>query len=407
MASFKPIANRYRTTQVLGRGAAGVVFKSEYTDPDTGQVRLCALKQLNLDRKNAHIAGIQAECKTLAQCHHPNIAEYHCSFVHRNSLWLVMSVMASNIQGVIRRVQPNGVDENIAMSVAHDILSALAYLEANNQIHRDVKTANILIKEDGTAVLADFGVAGVIMDGVDPAERHTFVGSPLYMAPEIIKNQSQTPKVDIWSLGICLIELVEGSPPYKNMDAVSVIKMIAEHDPPSLNNPSKYGKPFQELISRCLVKDPRDRASASDLLKRIKFPSKHQPGAIKTLLDQYFQKRQGGVSDNITDTEQERLVSEANACLQGANEVPQNDDTWDFHTSRMEVQEYARQAMELEGGGTGQSNTCQTEPEDPLNIAISSVEALVAEVQRLRKENADLKAANDKLIRRIRVFSKE
>lgn len=154
--------------------------------------------------------------------------------------------------------------EDEIAAICHDALQGLEYLHNLGRIHRDVKAGNILLTDDGTVKLADFGSSSMI----SPA--NSFVGSPYWMAPEVILAMDEGQydgKVDVWSLGITCIELAERKPPYFNMNAMSALYHIAQNDSPSLSSQTEWSESFRNFVDSCLCKKPHERPKSSQILR--------------------------------------------------------------------------------------------------------------------------------------------
>jgi serine/threonine protein kinase len=149
--------------------------------------------------------------------------------------------------------------------VLKGILLAVDWLHMRKRIHRDIKAANVLLTAGGDVRLADFGIAAKVKNTM--SEHYTIVGTPYWMAPEVITESGYGPAADIWSLGITAIELAEGAPPhlYDHPPMVAMFRIPAAPSP-SLRQPERWSATFQDFISQALEKVPSERASASHLL---------------------------------------------------------------------------------------------------------------------------------------------
>ena len=144
-------------------------------------------------------------------------------------------------------------------------LRGLVYLHNSGIVHRDLKAANILLNEQSQVKLCDFGISAKLSNE-QTRRLKTTVGSPLWMAPEVIMEEKYDSKADIWSLGITLIELAEGVPPYAHHSTLAVLRLIPKNDPPKLEEPERWSSDFNEFLDKCLQKDPTKRPSAIELL---------------------------------------------------------------------------------------------------------------------------------------------
>lgn len=273
----------FELLEKLGEGAYGSVFKA--THRESG--KLIAVKQVPVD---ADLQDIIKEISIMQQCENSFIVKYFGSYFKRSDLWIIMEYCGAGSVADIIRLRNKTLDEVEIVPILKATLKGLEYLHSKRKIHRDIKAGNILLNERGEAKLADFGVAGQLSDTM--AKRNTVIGSPFWMAPEVIEEIGYDCLADIWSLGITLIEMAEGRPPYADIHPMRAIFMIPTKPPPVLKEPDRWGADFRDFLGRCLVKKPDDRASAVALLQHpLVADSEPTSAALLAVIEEAMERR--------------------------------------------------------------------------------------------------------------------
>ncbi|KAH8365010.1 hypothetical protein KR200_011543 [Drosophila serrata] len=241
----------------IGEGSTGTVCIA--TDKSTG--RQVAVKKMDL-RKQQRRELLFNEVVIMRDYHHPNIVETYSSFLVNDELWVVMEYLEGGALTDI--VTHSRMDEEQIATVCKQCLKALAYLHSQGVIHRDIKSDSILLAADGRVKLSDFGFCAQVSQELP--KRKSLVGTPYWMSPEVISRLPYGPEVDIWSLGIMVIEMVDGEPPFFNEPPLQAMRRIRDMQPPNLKNAHKVSPRLQSFLDRMLVRDPAQRATAAELL---------------------------------------------------------------------------------------------------------------------------------------------
>ncbi|KAJ9193544.1 hypothetical protein DTO164E3_7800 [Paecilomyces variotii] len=265
----------YSKQRKIGQGASGSVYvariKENATSPvaremyrtygPRGQV---AIKQMDL-RSQPRKELIVNEIIVMKDSQHPNIVNFLDSFLQEqnNELWVVMEFMEG---GALTDVIDNNpvIQEDQIATICLETCKGLAHLHSQNIIHRDIKSDNVLLDRVGNVKITDFGFCAKLTES--KSKRATMVGTPYWMAPEVVKQKEYGPKVDCWSLGIMAIEMIESEPPYLNEEPLKALYLIATNGTPRLKKPEKLSKELKSFLSVCLCVDVRSRATADELL---------------------------------------------------------------------------------------------------------------------------------------------
>uniref|UniRef100_H2ZZT2 non-specific serine/threonine protein kinase n=1 Tax=Latimeria chalumnae TaxID=7897 RepID=H2ZZT2_LATCH len=283
----------------LGEGSYGSVYKAIYKE--NGQV--VAIKQVPVE---SDLQEIIKEISIMQQCDSPHVVKYYGSYFKNRDLWIVMEYCgAGSVSDIIRLRNKTLTEEEIA-TIVKSTLKGLEYLHFMRKIHRDIKAGNILLNTEGQAKLADFGVAGQLTDTM--AKRNTVIGTPFWMAPEVIQEIGYNCVADIWSLGITAIEMAEGKPPYADIHPMRAIFMIPTNLPPTFRKPELWSDKFIDFVKQCLIKNPEQRGTATQLLQHPFVKTAKPESILRAMINEAMdikEKRQEAQQREIDHEEEE------------------------------------------------------------------------------------------------------
>uniref|UniRef100_A0A8D0BZA2 non-specific serine/threonine protein kinase n=1 Tax=Salvator merianae TaxID=96440 RepID=A0A8D0BZA2_SALMN len=271
--SFPDPSDTWEIVETIGKGTYGKVFKV-FNKKNGSKAAVKILDPVHdIDEE------IEAEYNILkALSDHPNVVKFYGLYYKKDvkdgdQLWLVLELcnggsVTDLVKGFLKRGER--MSELIIAYILHEALMGLQHLHENKTIHRDVKGNNILLTTEGGVKLVDFGVSAQLTSSC--LRRNTSVGTPFWMAPEVIACEQQLDssydaRCDAWSLGITAIELGDGDPPLADLHPMRALFKIPRNPPPTLRQPELWSSEFNDFISKCLTKDYEKRPTVSDLLQ--------------------------------------------------------------------------------------------------------------------------------------------
>ncbi|XP_052120283.1 serine/threonine-protein kinase 10 isoform X2 [Frankliniella occidentalis] len=284
----------------LGDGAFGKVYKAQHKLTNyLAAAKMCALKEED------DLDDFLIEIDILSECKHPNVVELHEAFFNARKLWMLIEYCDGGALDSIMVELEKPLKEPTIAFVCQQMCEGLKFLHSNKVIHRDLKAGNVLLTMAGGVKLADFGVS--TRNKYTLQKHDTFIGTPYWMAPEVVmcetfRDNPYDFKVDIWSLGITLIEFAQMEPPNHEMSPMRVLLKIQKSDPPKLEQPSRWTKDFNDFIAKALTKDPVHRPTAEDLLKHPFIAGELDSKPVRDLLLEY---KADVVEEEVVDEEAE------------------------------------------------------------------------------------------------------
>lgn len=279
----------YSRIKKVGQGASGSVYVAKTLS--TGQ--RVAIKTMDLSHQPRKELIVN-EILVMRESQHPNIVNFLESYLVRsNELWVIMEYMEGGALTDI--IDNNTLEEDQISSICFETCKGLQHLHAQSIIHRDIKSDNVLLNSAGQVKITDFGFCAKLTD--QKSKRATMVGTPYWMAPEVVKQKEYGAKVDIWSLGIMAIEMIENEPPYLDEEPLKALYLIATNGTPTLKKPNLLSVELKGFLAVCLCADVKSRASADELIQH-EFLQKACPLSSLAPLLKFRNRGGGGGSSN-------------------------------------------------------------------------------------------------------------
>ncbi|KAJ2141471.1 Protein kinase [Coemansia sp. RSA 678] len=266
----------YSKVKKIGQGASGNVYKARSIK--TGEI--VAIKQMDLSKQPRKELLVN-EILVMKESRHKNIVNFIEAFLlNLADLWVVMEYMEGGALTDV--IDNNKMNENQIATVCREVCRGLSHLHQQDIIHRDIKSDNVLLGEGGQVKITDFGFCAKLSE--QRSKRATMVGTPYWMAPEVVKQKPYDSKVDVWSLGIMVIEMIESEPPYLDEEPLKALYLIATNGTPALKHPESLSRELKGFLAECLCVDVQSRATMDELMTQEFLVKRSQSLSILTPL---------------------------------------------------------------------------------------------------------------------------
>jgi serine/threonine protein kinase len=374
---MKETTDIYQTYEILdqiGRGSYASVHKA--INKQTGEI--CAIKKI--PSMMSEMKNLINEIGIISNCKCKNIVRFLASDCSNKEVLIVMEYCCGgSVKDAMRQMNRTMNAEQIAV-ILRDVLHGLNYLHSHEKIHRDVKAANILLNEKGVAKLADFGVS-------EPSDssnkKSSIVGTPLWLPPEVIRQEDYSCAIDIWSLGITIIEMGDGQPPYNDLEQTAALKEIANYDrpPASFRDNSKWPVSLVNFVSMCLEKDASKRKTARELLNNEVVTKVTSNESIKRLVAEVCSSTIDQTESSLFRKYKSLLIEDIRLCSiyeERKKKVIKVDQMIDsYHSVEQEFEDLLRSSKKQN---------------DQINEAKAQLKSIMDEIQCLERDKNELDA---------------
>jgi serine/threonine protein kinase len=252
----------YRIRSMIGRGGFGCVFDAIVIDEERQKVEgvHVAVKKMPHRTEDDKQNNLN-ELRFISRVRHDNIVKYFGSYLWRDELWVVLEMMEGG--ALTKAIADYDFQEKHIAFVCRCVLSALDYMHGLSICHRDLKSENIMLTKEGDVKLIDFGLAETTEAGwvID------VLGSPFWIAPEMIQLKPHGPPVDIWAFAISILEVINGHPPHEENALCALYYCGTVGVPKPIEYPQSWSKEIADFMSKALIVDPEKRPSAKELLQ--------------------------------------------------------------------------------------------------------------------------------------------
>ena len=347
----EPKISDFEISVELGAGSFGHVYLVTHKTTKA-KYAIKAIDKRNKSNQNEK-PYFRREIEVMYKIHHPNVVKLYGHFEDNNYCYFIMEYIAKgNIYQLIPHDNKKRLNAKIVASLMKDVISSVYYLHHMKPIiiHRDIKPENVLLGDNLVAKLTDFGWSNYMQED---EKRQTVCGTPIYLAPEIIKEDGHDEKVDIWCIGVLLFELITGNVPFQGND-IDTLKENILHL--RISWPKDINIDAKNLIKKILKLDPNSRISLEEMLKHPFF-TKYFPNAVKDLIKpedqgecktfiiskddpstwEPFIKSKENINETKNEKENEKK-SRGNTPPEKEKEIKLKDETKDYENNVMKEQ---------------------------------------------------------------------